>query len=265
MRRKWMNDSTPSESIKGLKMFCENIELYASSVIIPGVNDGEHLYETCANLEDWGAKSLILRRFANFKRQGLIYNKKPLIKGIEPISYEEFQLLIQEIAKEFSFTVTGYPFYDPQNESPFTISKKENRDFLANLNNIEAEATIITSKLAVPFLKKIFKKVDASNQINIVNVDKEIADLIVDEDLETIDLREVKGNVIIPSGALVHDKQAARILSKDGKSRKIVRGPYILTYPSREESHVTTKEELIKFELNAFNELIGTINSFKNI
>lgn len=107
--------------------------------------------------------------------------------------------------------------------------------------------------------------IDESNLVNIINADKEIADLIIHEDLETINLSEVKKNVVIPSGALVHDKQAAKILCKDGKRRKIVRGPYILTYPYRgEEQHVTNKQELIKFELNAFKELINTINSFKN-
>lgn len=263
IRRRWMNDETPTESIKGLKMFCENIDLNASAVILPGVNDEEHLYQTCVNLEDWGVKSLTLRRFANFKRHGLIFNYKPLIEGIVTPTYEEFQSLVQDISKEFSFRVSGYPLYDPQNESPFTLSLKENKNYLEKLTFIESEATIITSQLAAPFLKKIFDIIDESNLVNIVSVDKEIADLIIDEDLETIDLHQIKRNVIIPRGALVHDKRAAEILCKDGNYRKIVRGPYVLTYPYQDGDHVANKEELIKFELKAFTELIKTINSLK--
>jgi methanogenesis marker radical SAM protein len=260
LRIKWMNDKSSEESIKGLKIFSESIDLNASAVIIPGVNDGDHLFETCSNLEQWGVKSLTLRRFANFKRQGLIQNKKSLIEGIDPQSYEEFQFLVQDVANEFSFRIFGYPFCDPQNESPFSISQKENRNYLEKLPGIESEATIITSELAAPFLKKIFGIIDNSNLVNIVNVDKEIADLIIAEDLETIDLLEVKEKVVIPSGALVHDKQAAKILCRDGKHREIVRGPYILTYPFIGEKHITNKEELIKFELKSFKDLINTIN-----
>ena len=53
-----MNDETSKESIKGLKMFCENINLNASVVIIPGVNDGAEIFQTCVNLEEWGVKSV---------------------------------------------------------------------------------------------------------------------------------------------------------------------------------------------------------------
>jgi [methyl coenzyme M reductase]-L-arginine C-5-methyltransferase len=260
IRRKWMNDATSEESIKGLKMFCENIDVNASAVIIPRVNDGD-IFETCVNLEEWGIKSLTLRRFANFKRQGLILNKKTLIEGIDPHSYEEFRDLVHNIANEFSFRVLGYPFCDPKNESPFTLSKTENRSYLEKLPEIKSEATIITSKLAGPFLKKIFEIIDEFNLVNIISVDKEIADLIIHEDLETINLNEVKRKVIIPSGVLVHDKQAEKILCKDEKYREIVRGPYSLTYPYRGEEHITNKEELIEYELKSFKELINTINS----
>jgi [methyl coenzyme M reductase]-L-arginine C-5-methyltransferase len=264
MRRKWMNDKTPVESVKSLKIFCENINLNASTVVIPGVNDGD-IFETCANLEEWSANSLTLRRFANFKRQGLILNNKAIIEGINPHSYEEFQEFVKKVGGEFSFKVFGYPYYDPKNGSPFTLSKSENRSYLEKLPDITSEATIITGALAEPFLKKIFRIIDENNQVNIVGVDKEIADLITHEDLEFIYLADVKSNVVIPSGALVHDKQAAKILCKDGKNRKIVRGPLILTYPYRGgDEHLTNKIELIEYELKSFEELINTINSFKN-
>lgn len=261
IRKRWMNDKTPDASINGLKMFCENIDLHASAVIIPGINDVDEIFETCIDLEDWGAKSLAMRRFANFKNQGLILNNKPLIDGINPHSYEEFKDIVQKINNEFSFKVIGYPFYDPENDSPFTISKKDNQHYLKDLKRIESEATIITSKLAEPFLKKIFGIIDKDNFVNIVSVDKEIADLITHEDLDSINLNELKSKVIIPGGAFVHNNYSKKILTKDGKDRSIIRGPYILTYPYYEGVHLNNKEELIKFELESFNDLIDKINS----
>lgn len=261
IRRKWMNDKTYGGSIKGFKLFCEDIDLNASVVIIPGVNDGDELLDTCIDLEKWGAKSLTLRRFANFKHQGLLFSDEPLIKGINTHSYEEFKNLVQKVGDEFSFKVLGYPIYDPKNESPFVIAKTENRNYLKELNDIESEATIITSKLAAPYLKKIFAIIDENNLVNVVNVNKDIADLMVHEDLESINLNELKRKVIIPSGALVHNKICEKLLTKDGKQRKIVRGPYILTYPFIENEHLTNKEKLIKYELESLNDLIDKINS----
>ena len=261
MRKKWMKDSTSDAAILGLKMFCENIDLNASTVIIPGINDGDTLFETCADLEEWGAKSFTLRRFANYKYQGLILNQKPIIKGVEPHSYLEFTDLVREINNEFSFDVLGYPFYDPENHGPFVTSKKSNQIYLKNLKKIDSEATILTSKLVEPFLKKILGIIDPTNLVNVVGVDKEIADLITHEDLMAVDLDELKTKVIIPGGAFVHDNYSTKLLSKDGKDRKLVRGPYVLTYPYEEGKHLTNKEELINFELNALNSLIDTINS----
>jgi len=96
--------------------------------------------------------------------------------------------------------------------------------------------------------------------VNIVSADKDIADLITHEDLESINLDEVKRNVIIPSGALVHDKKAAEILCSDGKFRMVVRGPYVLTNPYYEDDYY--KEDLLDFEFKSFNALIDVINSF---
>ncbi len=259
-RRKWMNDNTPQKSLKGLKVFCENIDVNASVVVIPGLNDKEELLKTCVNLEEWGVKSFVLRRFANFKNQGLILNNKPIIEGIKPQTYEEFQELVGEISHEFSFKVLGYPFSDPKNDFPFAISRVQNRDYLEKLRDIKSEATIITSNLAKPYLEKIFSVIDEFNLINIVSVDKDIADLITHEDLEFINLDDVKRNVIIPSGALVHDNKAAEILCKDGIFRIIARGPYVLTNPYYGVEFY--KEDLLTFELNSFNALIDVVNSF---
>ncbi|MGZ7068157.1 MAG: methyl coenzyme M reductase-arginine methyltransferase Mmp10, partial [Methanobacterium sp.] len=261
MRRRWMNDKTPEESIEGLRIFCENIDLNASVVVIPGINDEKEIYYTCNHLEEWGAKSLSLRRFANYKNQGLILNDKPILEGVDPHSYEDFQKMVQTIDDEFSFQVLGFPFYDPKNKGPFLISKPENRNYLEKLKRIKSQATIITSELAAPFLWKIFDEIDPSNLVNVLSLNKEIADLIVHEDLESIDLSQVKGKVIIPGGALVHDKYSQKLLSKDGKRRRVIRGPYILANPYKGEDDYYGRDELIKFEIKSFNNLIDKINS----
>ena len=90
-------------------------------------------------------------------------------------------------------------------------------------------------------------------------MDKEIADLITHEDLQSLDLSEVKKNVVLPSGALVHDEQARKILDKDGTHRKIKRGPYVLTHPYYESVDFNV-EELIEYELKSFKDLIDKIN-----
>ena len=101
--------------------------------------------------------------------------------------------------------------------------------------------------------------VDESDLVNVIGVDKEIADLITHEDLESIDLAEVRKNVVLPSGALVHDEQAQEIFSKDGVRRRIKRGPYVLTHPYYESVDFNT-EELIEHELKSFKALIDKVN-----
>ncbi len=262
MRRKWMRDTSPDQSIKGFKIFSENIDLNASAVIIPGVNDGEQLIETCVNLEDWGIKSFALRRFANFNYQGLILNKKPILDGITPQTYEEFQSLVYKVSEEFSFKVIGFPLYYSKKDLPFAILKKNNQSMLRELPKIKTKASVLTGKLASPFLKKFFELVDDLNLVNVITLGKEIADLITQEDLELMDLAEVKSNVIIPRGALVHDKEVKKILNSDGKFRKMVRGSLDLTYPYNENVD-DSQEDFKKFELKCFKDLIDTINSFK--
>ena len=53
------------------------------------------LFKTCGDLEEWGAKALILMRFANFENQGLIFGNEPIIDGLTPHSLEEFENLVQ--------------------------------------------------------------------------------------------------------------------------------------------------------------------------
>lgn len=263
LRRKWMRDSNPDESIKGFKIFCENIDLNASAVIIPGVNDGDQLIETCTNLEKWGVKSFTLRRFANFNYQGLILNKKAILDGKTPQTYKEFQSLVRKISDEFSFKVISFPLYQHKIDLPFAILKKKNHNILKELPKINKEASVLTSKLASPFLVEFFELVDDANMVNVVTLEKEIADLITHEDLKLLDLAEVKSNVVIPGGAMVHDKEVEKILSEDGNLRKMLRGPFDLTYPYNENID-GSREDFLKFEIKCFKDLIDTINSFKN-
>lgn len=259
MRRKWMNDQHPKESINGLKLFCENIELNASAIVIPGINDEEQIFKTCVDLENWNVKSFSLRRFANYRNQGLIFNNKNIIDDITPQSYEEYQNLVRKISREFSFKLLSFPFYDHEKDFPFALSNKKNRKYLMELPPVKSEATILTSKLAGPFIKKIFDNIDKSNRVNIISLNKDIADLITGKDLELVDLTEMKRKIIIPWGALVHDKQAEKILRRDGVERKIIRGPKLLTHPYYEGIEFN-KTELINYELKSFKELIYKIN-----
>jgi len=139
---------------------------------------------TGSDLEAWGVKTFVLRRFANFKNQGLILNDdRPILEGIKPHSYEEFQKLVRKVSDEFSFRVLAFPFYDPEKDFPFVILKEKNRRYLEELPSVKTEATVITSRLTAPFLKKFFELVDESDLVNVIGVDKEIADLITHEDL----------------------------------------------------------------------------------
>lgn len=260
LRREWVKDKKPEEALKACQIFCENANLTGAGVIIPGVNDGDVLRQTCNTLEEWGAKGFILMRFANTFNEGLILGNEPILKGIESQPVEEFGQLVEEINKEYNFRVTGTPLCDPETGGPFAIAKDENEIFLQFIKKVTGEATIITSKIAAPFISKIFDKIDADN-VNIIGVPKEIACLITKEDLEQIDLSEVKQAVIIPGRAFVHQLDAERILSADGVERIVGRGPDTLTIDG-ELSFDKTDENVIEEELTQFNDLVDAINFF---
>lgn len=260
LRREWVKDKKPEEALKACQIFCENADLTGAGVIIPGVNDGDVLRQTCNTLEEWGAKGVILMRFANTFNEGLILGNEPILKGIESQPVEEFGQLVEEINKEYNFRVTGTPLCDPETGGPFAIAKDENEIFLQFIKKVTGEATIITSKIAAPFISKIFDKIDADN-VNVIGVPKEIACLITKEDLEQIDLSEVKQAVIIPGRAFVHQLDAERILSADGEERIVGRGPDTLTIDG-ELSFDKTDENVIEEELTQFNDLVDAINFF---
>jgi methanogenesis marker radical SAM protein len=261
VRKEWVNDRSPEASLKALQTFCKTAEVHAASVIVPGVNDGEDLFQTCATLEDWGAKAFILMRFANSRNQGLILGNDPVLDGVNPHSLDEFEALVRKINDEFSFKVTGTPVCDPDNDTPFAISKDKNSEYLDILSKINSEATILTSKVAAPYIEKIIGKIDADELINVVAADQDIGCLITQKDLEEIDLSQLKETVLIPGRAFVHDKKAEEVLSRDGVDRLVARGPDKLTVDG-EMSSTLSREDILKTELIAFEDLIGAINFF---
>lgn len=261
LRKEWMGDKTPDVSLEALKLFCENCEVHAAAVIIPGVNDGAELLKTCGDLEEWGSKAFILMRFANSEKQGLILGNEPIIENMMTHSLQEFEDLVRKINQEFSFRVTGTPLCDPENDSPFAISKNKNKEYLELFSPVTSEASILTSRVAAPFIKKIIHNINAEDLVNVVAVEKDIGCLITSKDLEEIDLKDLRETVIIPGRALVHDKQAHEILSRDGIDRIVARGPEKLSVDG-EMSGTLSREDVLKTELIAFQDLIETINFF---
>jgi NifB/MoaA-like Fe-S oxidoreductase len=79
--------------------------------------------------------------------------------------------------------------------------------------------------------------------------------------LEDLDLKELKETVIIPGRAFVHDKKAEEILTKDGVDRIVARGPEKLSVDG-EMSGTLSREDVLKTELIAFQDLIEAINFF---
>ena len=259
LREKWMHDPTADVSIQALKRFCESCDVHAASIIIPGVNDGDILAKTCADLESWGAKALILMRFANTANQGLILNNGPIIPGIKEQTLTEFENLVRETAKNYNLRVTGTQVCDPETDATSALSKDKNKEYLEILTPVRAEATIVTSKISAPYIEKILENLNAADYVNVVSTSQEIACLITEHDLREIDLNEVKDTVIIPGRCYVHDLVAEKIFRSDGKFRLIHRGPDMLTADG-EMSGTLSKNDVLKQELMAFEDLIELIN-----
>ena len=94
-----------------------------------------------------------------------------------------------------------------------------------------------------------------------VTADKDIGCLITQKDLEEIDLKDLKETVLIPGRAFVHDKKAEEVLSRDGVERIVARGPEKLSVDG-EMSSTLSREDVLKTELYAFQDLIEAINFF---
>lgn len=255
LRRRYVNDKHPEIVLSNFQTFCERAELYAMIVLIPGVNDGLELEKTCRDLQDMGAKGLMLMSFANSREQGLIFGNEPVMPGVTPYGVEDIRRIATEISENFDMRVIGTPLWDPLTGAPFALAY--HKEELQRLPAIEKSATIITSSVAYPLLSSIFREL--GDEVNVVAAEKEIGNLITLEDFEKLGLKNIKDRVIIPGMVLAHDRDIYRALRRDGKRRLVFRGPDELTVVS-ERSIYNTLEEVLEKEIEAFTGLITQIN-----
>ena len=215
-----MHDPTPEASLKILGDLCGSIDVYAASVVLPGVNDGEHLVSMCEWLEERGARGIILMRFANSRENGLILGNPPIIAGQRVHTPDEFRDIVTDLSKRFkSLKVSGTPLWDPEIGSPFAILAEP--DLIAKLPRVTGRASVITGSVAAPYIRKILSS--CGTGADVVPVAKDIACLITIDDLEALDPATLEKTVIIPGRAFVHDREAERVLSADGVERTVVR------------------------------------------
>ena len=97
LRKRYMHDPTPEVSLTILEKLCDKVDVYAAAVILPGINDGLVLEQTCEWLQDRGAKGIILMRFANATEQGLILGNGPIINNQKVQTVESFRDLISDL------------------------------------------------------------------------------------------------------------------------------------------------------------------------
>jgi methanogenesis marker radical SAM protein len=256
LRRKYMADGHPQAALSNLRRFCQDCDVYAAAVLIPGVNDNEELEKTCCDLEEMGAKGLILMRFANTLEQGLILGNAPLIPGVVPHTVEEFKQIVTDISERYKFRVTGTPLWDPKTGAPFALAS--HHEAIAALPAVTKSATIITSSVAKPLLSTIFEKL--GSKVNVLAVDKDIGCLMTIKDLDNLDLSQVKETVVIPGRMLAYDKEIHAALARDGIDRLVRRGPDRLTVDGEMSISMSTREVLDQ-EIEAFKELIEEINA----
>jgi len=254
LRKRYMGDSSPEASLECLSTFCASCDVYAAAVIIPGINDGDVLRRTCDDLEALGARGLILMRFANQTKEGLILGNAPIMRGIESQPIESFRELVSSINDHYNLRVTGTPLWDPEIGSPFYVANNPE----AFLPRTGKRATVVTGAVAGPYLRSIFKRI--APNVNVVNTEKEIACLITLDDIQKLNLEDIDETVIIPGRAMVHDKAVTEALRADGVYRIVRRGPEQLTVDG-EMSIGLQREEVLQQEIEGFTELIRTINA----
>jgi len=257
LRKRWMHDPTPDASLAILERLCGGADVYAAAVVLPGVNDGTVLEETCAWLADRGAKGLILMRFANSTDQGLILENAPVIKNQRVQSVESFRDMVTDLSRQYKLKISGTPLWDPEIGSPFAILHEP--ALMKKLPRVQRRASVITGAVAAPFIQEILASRGAVSPV--VTVPKEIACLITADDLRTIDCSRLEPVVIIPGRAFVHDAEARDILSRDGVERTVIRGPEQLTADA-ETSMGMTKKGVLEMELAGFTDLIRLINLY---
>ncbi len=257
LRKRYMHDPTPEVSLKILESLCDTVNVYAAAVILPGVNDGKILEETCEWLEERGAKGIILMRFANATPQGLILNNGPIIEKQAVQSVESFRDTITDLSGRFRMKISGTPLWDPEIGSPFAILTEPH--LLKKLPGIQKRASVISGSVAAPFIERVLTI--RGSDVPVLPVGKEIACLITAEDLEEIPVSRLEPVVIIPGRAFVHESEATTILTRDGVERLIVRGPDMLTADA-ETSMGMTRNQVLQMEMEGFAELIRTINRY---
>ncbi|MGA7076283.1 MAG: methyl coenzyme M reductase-arginine methyltransferase Mmp10 [Halobacteriota archaeon] len=254
LRKRYMGDPSPEASLECLSTFCASCDVYAAAVVIPGINDGDVLRRTCDDLEALGARGLILMRFANQAKEGLILGNAPVMRSIESQPIESFRELVSSINDHYKLRVTGTPLWDPEIGSPFYVATNPE----AFLPRTGKRATVITGAVAGPYLRSIFQRI--APNVNVVNTEKEIACLITLDDIQKLKLEDIDETVIIPGRAMVHDKAVTEALRADGVYRIVRRGPEQLTLDG-EMSIGLQREEVLQREVEGFTELIRTINA----
>ena len=257
LRRKYMHDPTPEASLAILERLCGSADVYAAAVILPGVNDGGVLENTCQWLQDRGARGLILMRFANTTDQGLILNNGPVMETQNVQSVESFRDMISDLSKKFTMKISGTPLWDPEIGSPFAILDEPG--LLEKLPRVTKRASVVSGSIASPSVERVLQA--CGSVVPVVPVPKEIACLITIDDLCTLDLSRLEPVVIIPGRSFVHDAEAADVLSRDGVPREILRGPEMLTADA-ETSMGMTRNQVLDLEMTGFADLIRTINRY---
>jgi len=257
LRKKYMHDPTPEASLEVFRRLCQKIDVYAASLIIPGVNDGEDLIRTCEWIEKCGAKGVILMRFANRTDQGLILGNAPIIPGQRVHTVREFKELVTAMNDRFTMKISGTPLWDPTIGSPFAILNEP--DLIEKLPRVEKKATVITGSIAARYIQELLDK--CGNETWVMGTKKEIACLITIQDLMDIDLSRVEETVIIPGRAFVHDREAEEVLSRDGIRREVIRGPETLTADA-ETSMGMDRNGVLGMEMEGFAHLIRAINMY---
>ncbi|MEM2123984.1 MAG: methanogenesis-associated radical SAM protein, partial [Methanolinea sp.] len=240
-----------------LERLCEKIDVYAACVVLPGVNDGPVLEETCGWLEERGAKGLILMRFANRADQGLILGNAPIIPGHPVQEVGEFRDMVTALSRRYRMKVSGTPLWDPAIGSPFALASEP--ELVAKLPRLTGRASIVTGRIAAPFIRSILSQ--CGDGARVVPVEKDIACLITVDDLRSLDPSALEPLVVIPGRAFVHDREAEAVLSRDGVKRTVVRGPETLTADG-ETSMGMERNEVLSLEIEAFSALIRLVNRY---
>jgi methanogenesis marker radical SAM protein len=257
LRKRYMHDPTPEVSLAILEKLCENVDVYAAAVILPGINDGVVLEQTCEWLQDRGAKGIILMRFANETEQGLILGNGPLMSNQKVQTVESFRDCISDLHTRFTLKISGTPLWDPDIGSPFAILDEP--DLIKKLPRIQRRASVISGSIAAPFIEKVLAS--CGSKVPVIPVNKEIACLITIDDVRELELSALEPVVIIPGRAFVHDAEAQDVLSLDGIDREVIRGPEMLTADA-ETSMGMTREQVLAMEMEGFADLIRTINRY---